>query len=198
MDLKQWQQIQGSENALHQWYSDADALKTLIEQILWLPKPVVAAVDGAAMGSGLALVFACDLVVASQSATFSAASCKRGLVSGLVAPLACFRSGAALASGLLIGDQELSAVEAKDCGFVHHVVDSDKIWVRSKSWLETISQGAAESIQLTKRVLNEMIGEQLSSQLASGAAALATSLTTEAASEGLGAYVEKRPPSFPK
>ncbi|HAC92576.1 MAG TPA: enoyl-CoA hydratase/isomerase family protein, partial [Planctomycetaceae bacterium] len=63
-----------------------------------------------------------------------------------------------------------------------------KIWVRSKSWLETISQGAAESIQLTKRVLNEMIGEQLSSQLASGAAALATSLSTEAASEGLGAY----------
>lgn len=198
MDLRQWQEMYGGNNALQQWHTDAEALKALLEQMLVLPKPIIAAVDGAAMGSGLALVLACDLVVASQSATFSAAGYKRGLVSGLVAPLACFRGGAALASALLIGGQEFSAVEAKDCGFVHHVVDSDKIWVRAKLWLESIAEGAAESIQLSKRVLNEMIGEHLSCQLASGAAALATSLTTEAASEGLDAFVEKRSPRFPK
>ncbi|MCA9183049.1 MAG: hypothetical protein KDA51_16415, partial [Planctomycetales bacterium] len=77
------------------------------------------------------------------------------------------------------------------------VVGVDQIWARSSNWIDYLSAGAAESLQLTKRVLNEMIGEQLSTQLSSGAAAMATSLTTEAAVEGLTAFAEKRQPRFP-
>ena len=63
--------------------------------------------------------------------------------------------------------------------------------------MDSIAEGAAESIQLTKKVLNETVGEQLSTWLASGAAATATGMTTEAASEGLAAFVGKRAPKFP-
>lgn len=197
MDLKQWHETLSSENAMQAWFADAQALQSLIENMLRLPKPIIAAVDGAAMGSGLALVLACDLVIASHRAKFSAPAAKHGLVAGLVAPLATFRCGAALASHLLIGTAELSASDAKNFGFVHHVVEPDHIWVRAKTWIDSIATGAAESTQLTKRLINEMVGESMFSQLSSGAAAMATSLTTEAASEGLGAFIAKREPKFP-
>jgi methylglutaconyl-CoA hydratase len=198
MDLKQWHSTLGSEGAMQQWFVDAQALQTLVEKMLQLPKPIIAAVDGSALGSGLALVLAADLVVASHRANFAVAGAKRGLVPGLVAPLATFRCGAALASQLLIGANELSASEAKSLGFVHMVVEPEAIWARSKTWIDSISAGAAESIQLSKRLINEMVGESMMSQLASGAAAMATALTTEAASEGLGSFVDKRDPNFPR
>lgn len=199
IDLKELQESGASDapETLSQWFSDASQLQTLFEQMLHLPKPIIAAVDGAAWGSGFGLVLASDLVVASQRATFAVPAPRMGLVAGLLAPLLYFRIGASLASNVLIGGSELSAPEAKDLGFVHHVVSSDHIWVRASGWVESLAAGAAESIQLTKKVLNETVGEQMSTWMASGAAATATSLTTEAATEGLKAFVEKRSPKFP-
>ena len=197
MDLKQWRDTVGSENAMQQWFEDAQALQSLLEKMLQIPKPIVAAVDGAAMGSGLALVLAAYLVVASHRATFCANSATHGVVAGMVAPLANFRCGAALASQLLIGNSRINASDAKSLGFVHHIVDVEQIWVRAKTCIDSIATGAAESIHMSKRLINEMVGEQMLSQLASAAATMATALTTEAASEGLEAFVAKRDPKFP-
>lgn len=197
LDLKELHASLSAEDAMQQWFRDAQSLQTLLENLLQLPKPIVAAVDGVALGSGLAVVLACDLVVASHRASFAAASAKHGLVAGLVAPLANFRCGASMASRLLVGADSLSASEAKAVGLVHHVVEPELIWVRAKTWLDTIVSGAAESIQLGKRLVNEMVGESMLSQLASGAASMATALTTEAAVEGLSAFVYKRDPKFP-
>ncbi|QDV25364.1 enoyl-CoA hydratase/isomerase family protein [Aureliella helgolandensis] len=197
LDLQELHETTMQRDALATWHQDAISLQSLLEQILQLPKPVVAAVDGAAQASGLALALACDLVVASHRATFSVPAPQLGLVAGLVIPLLQFRLGAATTSRLALGGDELSAEEAKNLGLVHHVVESDKIWVRSSNWIDSIAAGAAESVQLSKRVLNEMIGEQLSTMLTSGAAAMATALTTEAATEGLTAFAEKRAPKFP-
>lgn len=197
LDLHELQETSTSDDAMQQWFIDSQAIQSLLEQILQCPKPVIAAVDGAAIGTGLGLVLACDLVVASQRATFSIPAPRLGLVSGLVVPLLCFRAGASVASQILLGGEELSASEAKSRGFVHHVVDEDQVWVRASTWVDSIAEGASEAIQLSKKVLNEMVGEELSTKLASGAAATATALTTEAASEGLAAFVDKRPPKFP-
>lgn len=196
-DLYQLHETIGDPESLSRWFDDANGLKELYEQMLQLPKPIVAAVDGSALGSGLGLVLASDLVVASQRATFASPAPRHGLVAGLLAPLLCFRLGASVASQVLLGNDELSAPEAKNLGIVHHVVTPDQIWVRASNWVDSISQGAAESVQLTKKIVNETIGEQLSTWLAGGAAAMATALTTEAASEGLAAFVQKRPPKFP-
>lgn len=196
VDLNEWQATTVSPDALRQYHEDAQGLRDLIEAMLQLPKPIIAAVDGAAIGIGLGLVLACDLVVASHRATFSLPAPKRGLVSGLVAPLMVFRHGAALASRLLLGGEELDADEGYRLGIVHHLVQADQIWARANSWGQSIAEASAESLQLSKKLLNEMIGEPLTTNLSSGAAATATALTTEAASEGLKAFNEKRPPKF--
>lgn len=197
LDLKELHETNSGEDTLLQWHRDAEALRGVLEQMLQFPKPIIAAVDGPAMASGVALVLASDLVVASHRATFSVTSPRLGLVSGLVAPLLVFRGGGSLASRMLLGSDELTAAEAKQLGLVHRVVDTDQIWVRASNWIDAISSSAAESLQLTKRLLNEMVGEQLTTLLSSGAAAMATALTTEAAAEGLQAFTEKRPPKFP-
>ncbi len=197
IDLYEWKESLDEPESLQQWFADANRLKELYEQMLQLPKPIVAAVDGVAFGSGFGLVLASDLVVASHRSTFASPAPKHGLVAGLLAPLLTFRLGAGVASQVLIGGDTLTAAEAKSMGIAHHVVASELIWARSSSWIGSISESAAESIQLSKKILNETVGEQLTTWLASGAAAMATSLTTEVAAEGLKAFSEKRPPEFP-
>lgn len=198
VDLAEWYATASSPESLAHWFEDTSALRDVIEQMLRLPKPIIAAVDGVALGFGLAIVLAADLVVASQRAVFSVPTTKLGLVSGLVAPLVVFRHGGAIASRLLLGGEELDATEAYRIGLVHHIVSPEQIWVRANSWGQAIAESPAESLQLSKKLLNEMIGEQLSTLLSTGAAATATALTTEVASEGLRAFVEKRKPNFPK
>lgn len=197
LDLIELKETSDGDEPLPQWFEDAQRVQSLLEQMLQFPKPLVAAVDGAAIGSGFAMVLACDLVVASHRATFSIPAPKVGLVSGVVAPLLVFRGGGSLASRMLLGGDSISSEEAKGLGLVHHVVQAEQIWARSSHWIDQISAGAAEALQLTKRVLNEMVGEHLSTLLSSGAAAMATSLTTDAAAEGLTAFAAKRPAKFP-
>ncbi|MGN6134075.1 MAG: enoyl-CoA hydratase/isomerase family protein, partial [Aureliella sp.] len=161
-DLQQWQETTGTPEALGQYHEDAQAMREMLETMLQLPKPIIAAVDGAAVGIGLGLVLACDLVVATHRATFSLPAPRRGLVSGLVAPLIVFRHGAALAARLLLGGEEFDAAEGHRLGIVHHLVQTDQVWVRANSWGQTIAESSAQSLQLSKKLLNEMIGETLS------------------------------------
>ncbi len=197
LDAKELHESSNGEDAMQQWFADAQAVQSLFEQMLHCPKPLIAAVDGVAMGTGLGLVLACDMVVVSHRTKFSVPATKLGLVSGLVVPLLTFRAGASTASRILLGGDELSAKEAKELGLAHHVVDPEQVWVRARTWVDRIAESAEEAVQLTKKVLTEMVGEQLSTMLASGAAATATALTTEAAKEGLAAFHNKRPPNFP-
>jgi enoyl-CoA hydratase/carnithine racemase len=165
--------------------------------MLRFPKPIIASVDGTVFGAGMALVMACDLVVASPKSQFVVNASRFGLVSGLVAPLLAFRCGASAVSRLVLGLETLDTSEAHRIGLVHHVVPPELTWAKAHEIANVIATGAAESIQMSKRLLNEMIGESLLSQLMSGSAMMATACSTEAAAEGLAAFQAKRPPKFP-
>ncbi|MBL8871570.1 MAG: enoyl-CoA hydratase/isomerase family protein [Planctomycetaceae bacterium] len=196
VDLQEWHETLDSQDAMQQWHQDMEGLKDLYEAMLIYPKPLIAAVDGAALGAGLGLVLACDLVVGSHRLTLGLPAPRRGLVSGLVAPLLFFRAGAATASRLLLGDDWLDSQEAHRLGLVHHLVEPNQVWVRAQQWGEKIQNSAPQSLMLTKRMLNEVIGENVLSWLTSGAAMTATACTTEAAAEGLRAFIDKRGPKF--
>jgi methylglutaconyl-CoA hydratase len=139
---------------------------------------------------------ACDLVIASRTASFGFPEPRRGIVAGLVAPLLAFRLGASRAAQLLFTAELFSAEELLRFGLYHELVDDDKIWARARQIVDGIAKSAPEAIQLTKRLLNETIGESLLSQLVAGAATSAASRTTEAAAEGLTAFQEKREPKW--
>ncbi len=196
VDLTQWASIAKENEPFEQWQDVVSELQELIEVMLRFPKPIIAAIDGSVMGTGMALALASDLVVASTNSRFELQSATVGLVSGLVAPLLSFRCGAGVASRLLLGAESFSAEESHRVGMVHHVVSPELVWAKANELTTRIASGAAESVQLSKRLLNEMIGESLFSNLISGAAIMATACCTDAAKEGLLAFSEKRPAKF--
>ncbi|MBX7168185.1 MAG: enoyl-CoA hydratase/isomerase family protein [Pirellulales bacterium] len=196
-DLREIAADQGAEHPPGHWGDEAATLVELLEDLLRFPKPLVAAVGGPALGTGLALVLACDLVIAAPGAQFGAPEVHRGLVAGVVAPLLAFRCGAAVAARLLITGEPLSADEARTLGLVSRIVEAGDLLPQAGEMAQRCVQGPREGLQMAKRLLNETIGEQLPALLASGAAASATARTTEAAAEGVKAFLEKRPPVWP-
>ncbi len=197
MDLAEMQATTKQPDAQSQWYEDAVQYKELIEAMLRFPKPIIAAVNGPAVAGGAGLVLGCDIVVASQTASFGFPEPKRGIVAGLVSPLLTFRIGAGYAANLLLSARTIDAEEALRVHLFHELVEHDLVWARSHAIAEECAKSAAESLLLTKRMLNENIGEHLGVLLSAGAAASATARTTEAAEEGLAAFLEKRDPNWP-
>ncbi|MEN1679532.1 MAG: enoyl-CoA hydratase/isomerase family protein [Planctomycetota bacterium] len=179
------------------WGDEAGEYRDLLLDLLQLPKPVIAAVNGAAAACGAGLVLASDLVVASPTAAFGMPDARRGLVAGVAGPLLAYRLGAGAAARVLLSAQMLDADEALRLGVYHEIVAEDLLWARAVEMGRTCAEAAPEAVLLTKRLLLETAGESLATQLTSGAIATATGRTTEAAREGVRAFVEKRPPEWP-
>lgn len=197
MDLGEMLATSQQEDAQAMWQQDAIVYRDLVERMLFFPKPIIAAVNGPAMAGGLGLVLASDFVVAADTAHFALPEPRRGLVAGIVSPLLAFRIGAGHAAALLLTARTIAAVEAHRIGLVHELVMGDQVWARGVEIAGECAKSAAESLQLTKRMLNEVIGEQILTLLSAGAAISATARTTEAAAEGLAAFLEKREPKWP-
>ncbi|HEY4233485.1 MAG TPA: enoyl-CoA hydratase/isomerase family protein [Lacipirellulaceae bacterium] len=179
-----------------EWGEAAEAYRDLVAQMIEMPKPILASVNGPAVAGGAGLVLASDIVVATETARFGLPDARRGVVAGVVGPLLAFRVGAGTAARMLLTSSIYPAQEAYRLGIYHEMIDENRLWARCVALGEECAAGAPEAVQLTKRLLYETVGEQLSTQLSVGAAISATSHTTEAAREGLAAFVEKRLPQW--
>ena len=186
----EWPQSEG------RWGEDAADFRDLILRMLQTTKPIIAAVNGAALSSGAGLVMACDVVIASQEASFGLPDPRRGLVAGVVAPLVCHRLGAGQAARLLLTSTTINAAEAEKLGIFHELVPTDKVWARAVEIADECAEGRAEALQLTKRLLHETMGEQLETQLTAGEVMQATAFTTESAKKGIAAFLEQRKPEW--
>ena len=199
IDLRQLQAHTTTDplQAMPLWIEHWQRLGEWIEQLLRFPKPVIAAVDGAAWGSGFAMALASDMVVASRSATFAVPAVRRGMLGGIVAPLLAFRCGGAVASRYLMTGETMSSRTALRLGLVTRRPPSSQIWVAANELATECAQAPPIPLAATKRMLNETVGETLLTQISVGAAAGATACSTETAAEGLTAFVEDRPPRWP-
>lgn len=197
LDLAEMLATQAQRDAARRWHEDVTAYQELLLQMLHFPKPLIAAVHGAALAGGAGLVLACDLAIGSQQAAFGLPEPRRGLVAGIAAPLLVFRIGAGYAGYLLTSSATIDAQECYRVGLLHELTSEDQLWPRARQLADQCALGAPESLQATKRMLHETIGEHLMTLLAAGAAASATARTTEAAAEGLRAFQEKRAPRWP-
>lgn len=183
--------------AIMEWQSIWRQLTELLEEMLRFPKPIVAAIDGGAIGAGLGLALACDMFVMSNRATLSAVAVRRGLVGGATVALLAFRFGSAIAARMSLAGEALAAEQAHRLGMCDQPVSPDQIWVSASGLAEKCTQAPHEALQATKRLLNEAIGENLLTQLSVGAADSATACSTESAVEGIKSFLEDREPNWP-
>ena len=194
MDLGEMLATAEQPNSHELWDQDARLYREVIETMIRFPKPIIAAVDGAAVAGGAGLVLASDIVLASDRSKFGLPEPRRGLVAGIVSPLLAFRVGGSRAAYLLLTTRVIEAEQAQSFGLFHELTESDKIWARAHEIAGECAESAPEALALTKRMLNETIGAELDTQLAAGAAVSSTARSTEAAAEGLAAFLEKRDP----
>ncbi|SMP68445.1 methylglutaconyl-CoA hydratase [Neorhodopirellula lusitana] len=182
---------------LQQWLTYWRELAETCEDMLRFPKPIVAAVDGHAIGAGFAIALACDMIVASDRAVFSAQAVRHGLVGGITAALLAFRTQASLAARMSLTGTEMLADEAESVGLLcRPPVASEQVWIAATEVAKQASVGSPQAIQATKRLINETIGETLMTQISAAAADSATACTTESATKGIDAFASKNTPSW--
>ena len=195
-DLLEIESAQQEESPHLAWFADVASLRELLVTMMQFPKPILAAVNGPALGSGLGLVAACDLVLAAPEARFAMPEAQHGLTAGPSIPLLAFRLGASRAAQLVLGDQTWTAEQAAQAGLVHEISSFEFLWARGRQWADQIAQGSASALAMNKRLLNETVGEQLSTQISATVASLAATRTTDDARIGVRAFLAKTPPAW--
>jgi len=173
------------------WDDEVPDLLALIETILYFPKPVIAAVNGLVRGSGLALMLACDNVVAGQAGSFGLPEVTRGLVPGFAAPLVARRCRAGFTHQLIMTGAVVDSNVAQAEHLIDEVVKADLVWARAQQMAGQLAGASPASLQLTRQLLNQTINEQLFTQLSIGAANTAAARSTDDAKHGVQAFVDK-------
>ena len=194
-DLKQLQSNLNPQEMLPT-HQDVELLAELLMVMLRFPKPIIAALNGPAVGFGLAIALAADFIIASEGATLVSPEIHRGLVPGLTLGLLEFRLGGSMAARLGLLGAAMTPAEAKQFGLVHDIVEDELLWARAQQLAVDLAQGSAQAQQMCKKLLNETIAERLETTLTLGAAMVASSRTTSHASEGINAFLEKRKPTW--
>jgi cyclohexa-1,5-dienecarbonyl-CoA hydratase len=155
----------------------------------------LAAVQGAALGGGAELATFCDLVVASEKATFGQPEVKVGVFPPIAAIHYPTRVGAARTLRLLLSGEVIGAAEAERIGLVDRVVPADRLAETVDADVERFRAQSAVVLRLGKRAVRESLGAPFDQALATLEALYQYELmTTEDAAEGLRAFVEKRKP----
>lgn len=159
--------------------------------------PVIAAVNGAAIGAGLDLACMCDLRIAAESASFAESFVKIGLISGdggawLLPRVVGFSKAAEMA---LTGDA-IDAREALACGLVSRVVPDGELMDAALALAARIAVNPTHAVRMTKRMLWEGQRVDLASLLEMAAPMQAIAHTTADHAEAVSAFLEKRAPRF--
>ncbi|MBL8855439.1 MAG: enoyl-CoA hydratase/isomerase family protein [Planctomycetaceae bacterium] len=181
-------------SVMHGFHEEVKAMQQLLELLLRLPKPIIAAVNGPALGFGAAVVLACDYVLAGPSAALGWPETKWGLAPGLSAPLIRRRLHLAQATSLLCFGKSVNADNGFRLGLIDEIVANDLLWAMAQHKAQELAGLAPHAIALTKRLICETIDEELFSQLAVGAANTAASRTTFEAIEGVTAFAQRKAP----
>ena len=169
----------------------------IITGIREMPKPVVAAVHGAAAGIGLSLALACDLVVASESAFFLLAFVNIGLVpDGGSSVLVPSRIGFARAAELSMLGERLPASQALDWGLINRVWPDEEFPARADELAARLAAGPTRSYAGSKRQLNKWLYDRMDAQLELEARIQQESAGSADFVEGVMAFGEKRAPRF--
>lgn len=158
-------------------------------------KPLVAAVEGLALGGGMELVLACDLVVAGASATFGLPEVSRGVVATCGA---LFRGPRALplnvARELLLTGDRLTAERAERLGFVNRLVADGSALDEAVALAARVCENAPISVRATLKAVELLVGADDAQGWAATAEATATVTASEDLREGMTAFAEKRSP----
>jgi len=175
---------------------DALEMGGLFHKVACFPRPVVARVNGPAIGGGVGLMAACDIVIAADSAFFAFSEVRLGIVPAVISPFCIRRLGPSAARRLFLTGERIEAVEARRLGLVDEVVaeaDLDMAVERTTAQLRKGGPRALAEIKTLVSTVSELPDDQV---LAHTAELIARLRATDEAREGMRAFLEKSHPAW--
>jgi 2-(1,2-epoxy-1,2-dihydrophenyl)acetyl-CoA isomerase len=169
----------------------------IISRIRNIEKPIIAAVNGVAAGAGANIALACDIVVASENASFIQAFSKIGLIPDSAGTFFLPRLiGFQKASALMMLGDKIGAEEAAKLGMIYKVYFAEEFNAKVKELATTMATMPTKSLGMTKRLLNKSYANDLNTQLEFESKLQIEAAQSEDYEEGVKAFIEKREPIF--
>jgi len=176
----------------HRWI-----LSDVLRPLATLEKPVIAAVNGPAVGAGFNLALACDILIASEAAVFSQIFARLGLVPDLGGLYLLTRVvGLNKAKELCFTAKKIAAQEALSLGIANHVVPADRLMEEAHKLAAEIAAGPPTALAQMKMLLNMSSTSTLEQMLEYESYAQTLSYVTPEHREGVAAFRERRAPDF--
>ena len=178
-----------------------EALRRDAKQLIWdlldVEIPIVAAVNGHAMGLGASIALACDVILMADTATIGDPHVRVGIVAGdggtAIWPLAV---GPARAKQYLLTGDALTAVEAERIGLVNRVVPAAQLADEAMALATRLAAGAPLAVRYTKLAVNKLVKDALNVAFDTSTALELVTFQSDDHKEALAAIREKRPPRF--
>lgn len=174
-----------------------DCYNPIIRALRAMPKPIVAAVNGVAAGAGANLALACDVVVASTSASFLQAFSKIGLIPDSGGTYVLPRLvGWGRASALMMLAEKVAASDALAMGMIYKTFAPDELLAAAQQLAATLAAMPTRGLALTKQALNASAANDVVAQLDVEERLQREAGNTEDFREGVAAFLQKRAPRF--
>ena len=192
-DFAWLQQLQG--------LADLDVVRRDGKQLIWdlldVEVPIVAALNGPAVGLGASIALLCDVIFMADTASIADPHVRVGIVAGdggtAIWPLVL---GPARAKEFLLTGDKVDAATAERIGLVNHVVPAAELLPRALAYARKLADGAPHAVRWTKLAVNKLILQQLNLTLELGLATEFMCTTTDDTKEAFAAFREKRKPVF--
>lgn len=175
----------------------SESYNPIVTKIRNVNKPVLAAVNGVAAGAGANIALCCDIVIASENASFIQAFSKIGLIpdSGgtyFLPRLIGFQKASAI---MMLGDK-ISAVEAENTGMIYKTFSTQTFFAEAEKMAITLSKLPTKALAFTKHALNKSFEQSLEQQLETEDFLQQKAASTNDFKEGVAAFTEKRKADF--
>jgi methylglutaconyl-CoA hydratase len=172
-------------------WDDATKLASLYELIYSLPKPTVAAVNGAAVAGGAGLLTVCDLAVSVPDAQIGYPEVRRGLVAAMVMPHLLRHVGERTARWLLLTGELIDGLAALRVGLVNQITSAENLLATAESWAKLLAEGGPKALSTTKHLLHRFSRQVMTvGELAN---ASAEPRLSDECRHGLSAFFDKKP-----
>jgi len=176
-------------------FDDAMALANMLQTLNDFSKPTIARVQGAAFGGGVGLVACCDLVVATERASFCLSEVKLGLTPATISPFVIEAMGKQQARRYFLTAERFSAQVAQSIGLVHEVVAEDQLAEQLDRWIELLLMGGPGAQKDAKGLIN-LPALPIPERKKITSEFIARQRTSAEGQEGLTAFFDKRSPNW--
>ena len=173
-----------------------NACSAMMQAIVRLPKPVVAAVQGIATAAGCQIVASCDLAVASEAASFATPGVDIGLFCSTPMVALSRNVPRKQAMEMLLTGEAISAARAREIGLINHVVAAGKQLEAAIALADKVALKSAYTIKLGKEAFYRQTEMSLAEAYRYAAQVMTENMMARDAEEGIGAFIEKREPKW--